>query len=117
MLDILLSGDGDVALTENGDISLTNSVRQAVLVRLRWLFSEWRLGPEFGFPWFEEVFVKNPNTVLIRSRIRDTILEVTGVTNATIDRFVVDRPKRTLSVRYTVYVGEETFREEMSIHA
>ena len=60
MIDILLEEDGDIAVSEVGDISITNSVRQAVLIRLRWIYNEWRLGPELGFPWFEQVFVKNP---------------------------------------------------------
>ena len=54
MLDIMLDADGDIKVSATGDISKTESVRQAVLVRLRWLYSEWRLGPELGFPWFEE---------------------------------------------------------------
>ena len=75
MVDIKLNRDGDIDVSAIGDISLTESVRQAVLIRLRWIYDEWRLGPELGFPWFEEVFVKNPNTVKIRSLIRDEIMQ------------------------------------------
>ena len=78
MVDIRLDKDGDIMVSPVGDISLTESVRQAVLIRLRWIYQEWRLGPEMGFPWFEEIFVKNPNTVKIRSLIRDEILQVEG---------------------------------------
>ena len=78
MTDIRLGKDGDIVVSEIGDISLTESVRQAVLIRLRWIYQEWRLGPEMGFPWFEEVFIKNPNTVKIRSLIRDEIMQVEG---------------------------------------
>ena len=83
MVDIKLNRDGDIDVSAIGDISLTESVRQAVLIRLRWIYDEWRLGPELGFPWFEEVFVKNPNTVKIRSLIRDEIMQVEGVTRST----------------------------------
>ena len=73
MTDIMLNTNGDIAISDTGDISLTESVRQAILVRLRWIYREWRLGPEYGFRWFEEVFVKNPNEVKIRHLIREEI--------------------------------------------
>ena len=57
MTDIKLGKDGDIVVSAVGDISLTESVRQAVLIRLRWIYQEWRLGPEMGFPWFEEIFI------------------------------------------------------------
>lgn len=68
MVDIRLDKNGDIDVSAVGDIFITESVRQAVLIRLRWFFGEWRLGPEMGFKWFEEVFVKNPNLVKIRIR-------------------------------------------------
>lgn len=79
MLDIRLNEDGDIAISKNGDISTTESVRQAVMIRLRWIYDEWRLGPELGFPWFEEVFIKNPNTIKIKTLVRDEILKVKEV--------------------------------------
>ena len=36
MKDLLLDKDGDLYLTPNGDVSLTDRVRQAILIRLRW---------------------------------------------------------------------------------
>ena len=70
MVDIRLNESGDIDVSAVGDIFITESVRQAVLIRLRWFFGEWRLGPDMGFKWFEEVFVKNPNLVKIRSLMR-----------------------------------------------
>ena len=40
--DLKLTNSGDLEISEDGDVSLTQSVRQAVLIRLRWLFGEWR---------------------------------------------------------------------------
>jgi len=84
VLDIRLNEDGDIAISENGDISTTESVRQAVMIRLRWIYDEWRLGPELGFPWFEEVFIKNPNTIKIKTLVRNEILKVKEVKAATV---------------------------------
>ena len=41
MLDILLN-DGDLVVTDTGDIRLTNSVRQAITIRLLWFAREWK---------------------------------------------------------------------------
>ena len=71
MKDILLTADGGLAIGETGDISITDSVRQAIRVRLRWFFQEWRLGPEIGIPYYEEILVKNPNNLRIKQSIRD----------------------------------------------
>ena len=38
MVDIKLNRDGDIDVSAVGDISLTESVRQAVLIRLRWIY-------------------------------------------------------------------------------
>lgn len=117
VLDIRLNKDGDLDVTALGDIQTTESVKQAILVRLRWIFNEWRLGPEYGFPWFEEVFVKNPNTVKIKQLIREEILKVTEVTSAEVTKVEYDPSKRTATFWYTASVGEETYREEVKLYA
>lgn len=116
MLDIRLNEDGDIAISKNGDISTTESVRQAVMIRLRWIYDEWRLGPELGFPWFEEVFIKNPNTIKIKTLVRDEILKVKEVKAATVTSVDYNPAKRMATFRYTVTVGEDTFREEVMLY-
>ena len=49
-MDILLSADGDLYLTETGDISLVESVAQKIKIRLRWWLGEWRWDEEEGMP-------------------------------------------------------------------
>lgn len=116
MVDIKLNGDGDIDVSAIGDISLTESVRQAVLIRLRWIYREWRLGPDMGFPWFEGVFVKNPNIAKIRGLIRDEILKVEDVTAAEVTSVKYDKAKREAAVTFTCYVGEEAFKEEVILN-
>lgn len=116
MVDIRLDKNGDIDVSAVGDISLTDSVRQAVLIRLRWIYNEWRLGPEMGFPWFEEVFIKNPNTVKIRQLIRDEIMQVDGVTAATVTSITYDRAKRAVTFVFSCTVGEATYREEVTLY-
>lgn len=116
MVDIKLNAAGDIDVTDLGDFSLTDSVVQAVKIRLRWIYNEWRLGPQYGFPWFEEVFVKNPNIQKIKSLVRSEIVAVEGVTDARVDDVVYDKAGRNATFRFTVFVGEETYREEVTLH-
>ena len=118
----VISGDsrlllgGGIAIYYNRAVSTTERVRQALMIRLRWIYDEWRLGPELGFPWFEEVFIKNPNTIKIKTLVRDEILKVKEVKAATVTSVDYNPAKRTATFRYTVTVGEDTFREEVTLY-
>ena len=52
MIDLKLDATGDLELSAAGDISATDSIVQAVRIRLLWFFGEWRLMPSLGFPYF-----------------------------------------------------------------
>lgn len=116
MFDIKLNTDGDLDVSDMGDISLTESIRQAVTIRLRWIHDEWRLGPDLGFNWFEDVFVKNPNIERIKMLIRNEIAQVEGVTNVSVTDAVYDKQKRTATFYFKYDVDEETFREEVTLY-
>lgn len=115
MKDLLLTSDGDLFISESGDVSITDSVRQAIKVRLSWFFSEWRFGPEIGIPYYEEIFVKNPNGLKINQVIRDEILTVEEVDDVRDVTFFLDPKTRKASIAFLAVVGEEIFREEVLI--
>jgi len=115
--DILLDQDGDLHVTEQGDIRLTESVRQAVRVRLLWFFAEWRFWPDTGVPYFESVFIKNPDIRRIRSIVRDEAMSVDGVSDARDITISVNALARTALITFVIAVGEETHGEEVLIHA
>ena len=116
MVDITLDKNGDIAVSENGDISLTESICQAVQIRLKWIKEEWRLGPDLGFEWFEEVFVKNPNLDNIRQLIRSEILQVDGVEEAEVVKIEYKPPERKVYFACTFRVSGETYAEEATIN-
>ena len=116
MLDILLDPGGDLAVSATGDISLTESVRQAIIIRIRWFLGEWRLGPLLGLDYWGTVLVKNPNLVKVRQAIRDEILSVEEVTGVNRVDLKADAAKRQLIVSYEAVTSEETFREEVKIN-
>ena len=116
VLDILLDTGGDYKISDTGDIILTQSVRQAIKIRLKWFLGEWRLGPLLGLDYWGTVLVKNPNLVKVRKAIRDEILSVEEVTGVNRVDLKADAAKRQLIVSYEAVTSEETFREEVKIN-
>ena len=115
MLDILLTPDGDLNINEWGDITLTNSVRQAIRIRLLWFFQEWRFAPSLGVPYWEEVLIKNPNISRIRSIMRGQIMSVEQVRDVRNLRIDVSSQTRIARISFEAVTDEETFSEEVDI--
>lgn len=113
MKDLLLTLDGDLALAATGDISITDSIRQAIVIRLRWFLNEWRLGPDFGLPYFEEILIKNPNEARIRQIFLEAILEVDEVSDAEILSFNIDKQNRKARLVFEAVTGEDFIRDEV----
>ena len=115
MIDLKLTKDGDLELTMKGDVSPTQSVCQAVRIRLLWFLEEWRLGPGLGFPYFEEVFVKNPSDTKIKYLIRETVMSVDEVTDVESIDFSLDNRTRSASISVVFCTDEDTYTEEVKI--
>lgn len=119
MLDIKLceSGDfaGDLDLTEDGDIQIGNDVLQNARTAILWILGEWQFGPELGLPWFDDILVKRPNIDLIRQEIRDALLGVDDVSDADVELTEFDTRNRRISFNFTVWVGEESYSEEVTV--
>ena len=107
MKDLLLARDGDLFIDPaTGDIQITDSVEQAIKIRLLWFWQEWRLGPQYGIPYREEILIKNPNKLRIRQIFREEIMsveEVDDVPDLTAD---IEPATRILTVRYTAKVND-----------
>lgn len=116
MLDILLTPDGDLEISDTGDIALTNSVRQAVKIRLQWYFKEWRFAPEYGVPYLEEVFVKNPNVERIKMIVREEAVSVDEVLDARNVKVEIDKRTRKVVIGLDIVTEEGVFREEVMLN-
>lgn len=114
-MDILLSADGDLFLTDKGDISLVNSVAQKIKIRLKWWLGEWRWDKEEGLPYKDELFIKNPNTDSFEMLVREKIFEVTEVTEVKNVSVSYDRKTRTGKISFRALTDTETITEEVAI--
>lgn len=109
-MDILLDGNGDLAF-KGTDIILANSVRQKIKIRLKWFFQEWRWDDEAGVPYFEYLFVKNPDIDQIKELIEDQIFNVAEITEVNDVSIEIDSLKRSAVIRYEAVTDEKHIRK------
>jgi hypothetical protein len=114
--DILLDRDGDIFVGETADISIKHSIRQEVKIFLRWFFAEWRFNPDVGIPYFEEVFVKNPNTQMIARIVRSEAMKADGAKEVRDVAVTIDHKTRAATIKFTLITDYGTFREEVTIN-
>ncbi len=115
MLDILLDHAGDLYISDTGDIKLGDSVAQKIRIRLLWFEGEWRWDEEEGMPYFDRLFVKNPDMDYFESAVRERIFEVDEVTEIKEVSVSYDRRSREAKIRYVALTDLETIREEVKI--
>lgn len=110
--DIQMTRSGDIALSRY-DILTTDSIEQAILIRLRWFLAEWVYDTSLGVDWFGKVLIKNPNSLLIRRMIEDTILSVDGVNSVENLTLTLDKTTRVATISFTVHTvdGTEDYME------
>lgn len=117
MKDFLLDENGDLFLGEDGDIKITDSIEQAIAIRLKWFLNEWRLGPNYGIPYYEEFFIKNPSDFLIEGRLRDAIESVDEVVSVKSISSSIDPHLRILRVKYTAVTTEGEIDGRLNLNA
>jgi hypothetical protein len=106
----LLTSDHD--LDKSKGISLTTDlktyVKQKILQRLRFFLGEWFLDRRQGVPYFEKVFVENPDISFLTSLYRRIILDTRGVGGIESLALSFDRQTRALLVSFTVRLADST---------
>ena len=112
-MDIALKRDGDMYVSPKGDIILNDSVAQKIRIRLLWFLNEWRWDPEEGIPYFDDVFVKNPNLDAIESVIREKIFEIHEIIEVGDISVTLNSDQRKVTIRFEAKTDEETLREEV----
>jgi len=73
----------DIGIDTSGNLVFVNELDELVQhLRSRIIFikKEWRYDIRIGFPWWEFVFINNPNLRTIESLLKSLILKTEGVT-------------------------------------
>ena len=79
--DLLLDEQSHDLDLDGGDAKMQISRPQGVKIRLLFFRGEWFLDVSKGIPYFQSVFVKNPNLDHVRTLYRREILDAPGVDN------------------------------------
>ena len=102
-----------LALDSSGDLAIPViflAGRDAVTQRLNSRFllfkSEWFLDKRKGVPYYEKVFVKNPNLRLLRSLFRDIILRTPGVRRVLKFTGTLDTVAREYSINFEAEMSD-----------
>ena len=109
MKDLNIITTGDLELT-NGDLVFVDGldqVRQRVLVRLRTQRGEWAFDETLGLDYLGEVFRKDADTGLIRSRVLAIVATTPGVSQVRFVDVATNNRERTLSITYAFLVDPE----------
>jgi hypothetical protein len=90
------------------------AIAQRLRVRLQFFLGEWFLDQRQGMPYFQVVFVKNPDISLIQSVFRRAILQTPGVLAVKKLTTTFDRANRTFTVSplEIVLTGGVVFRAQ-----
>ena len=118
-VDFKLDKDMNLVI-EGGDLVLTGnspeSVGQSIAQRLRTIKGEYYLDRTRGLPWFEMILRKNPNSHLVSTLFKTTILETNGVTKLNKFNYYFDTKARIVNVTFTVTVATgETLTSEVHV--
>jgi hypothetical protein len=87
-----------------------------VKILLQWFFAEWRFAPKLGLPYFEEIFVKNPDTKRIARIVREEAVKADGVKEIRGVTVEADRKTRNAKVKFVIITDYGSFKEEVTIN-
>lgn len=94
---------GQLVLSE-GDTDLAQKIK----TRLLFVKGEWYLNPDLGIPYFEDIFIKNPDLSVVKAHFVSAILDVPGVESIISLDPTFNRAERTYYLDFVVKsaVGE-----------
>lgn len=116
MIDLALDNVTNDLIFEDFDFKLyddTNQITQNLAIRLRFMLGEWFLDVTQGVPYYQEIFIKNPNQIQIESSLKQEIVNTEGVVELTKFQSNFDRTNRRYYVNFSVRTisGEELAKE------
>lgn len=110
---------GDLALDDTGDLVVLtgrDAIAQHIRVRLQFVLGEWHLDQREGIPYFEQIWVTNPDLVAIEELFRRAIAQTPGVASVRTLSLTHDTQARTLSMSVLAVTtdGEEITSDDFT---
>jgi hypothetical protein len=81
-----------------------DTIAQKVKIRLQLFQGEWFLDQRIGFPYWQKVFVKNPDLRSLRALYKQAILESPGI--ASVDNLDLELTDRALNLEFDATTDE-----------
>lgn len=99
-MDIKLDAFGDIDLT--GDqfslVDGDDAIKQQLSIRYQFIRGEWDNDTRIGIPYFEEIWIKNPDYNVIRGLFRQATVTTPGIDTVNTLSITVDKTTRTASI-------------------
>lgn len=116
MIDIALNPISNDLVFSSFDLQLiddTRQIMQNLAIRLRFVLGEWFLDITQGIPYYEEIFIKNPNQIQIESILKQEIVQTRGIVELISFEADFDKRRRIFSVKFSArsISGEELQKE------
>jgi hypothetical protein len=108
------TGDLDLSTNNLRFVDGADAVAQHLRIRLRFFKGEWFYDTRVGFPYYSQVFVKNPNLAAIQTTYRRAILSTPGV--ETLDRIdlALDGQTRELTLSFSAKLAGEDYARDFT---
>lgn len=97
--DVLVQ-NGGLVLTSDSNQNGTDPVVQNVIQRMQWMLGEWFLDVTGGVPWFQEIFIKNPDQDKVDALLLGVITTTPGIVAVTYYDFGLNKTNRSVSVNF-----------------
>lgn len=114
--DLLLDLKTHDLMREKFDLKITDGVfatRQRLKIRLKLFLREWFLNQDAGIPYYDAVFVKNPDLFLIESVLKSAILSTPRVLSITSFEVDLNNATRVLFINFSVSTSDGAINDVM----
>ena len=108
-MDLALATLDNDLIIENADLVLVrnaDAVAQFLKQKLRTFQTEWFLDETAGIPYFDQIFVKNPKSVVYDSIFKEAILNTAGVVELISYRAELNGQTRELLLQFTARTND-----------
>lgn len=116
MIDIALEQSSSDLSFNQFDFSLVDGIdqiRQNLFIRLKFILGEWFLDINEGVPYYEDIFLKNPNQIIVENVFKQEIINTRGIEEILTFESDFNREKRIFYVNFSVRTisGQELEQE------